>query len=812
MRDREVFREWWLFPAAFVYQELLLSVFAESSGVLLKQACVPEAMAAGFLVAAILAFLPGKGRTAAGVLAVLLSAFCFAVESTIQEVFATYMTPGNLLSGAGNVMEHYAGEALRSVPGGVVRFLLFGAPPALLLLFLTWRGRKPKRNQQQAQNPEQNQAQKENPAQSLDQNQAQKQNPAQNLARALRKIPALPAPVLFALAILLAGASAHAATRSPAAQLYGPHFSFDAGTETYGLISALRLSAGSHYFAGEEEAFSASGRGGASALPGAEAGAGLTASASDASPADASRSGSASDASRSGEPAKKVYSLNVLPLDFSAAQQSGSKNVAALEDFVTSRAATRQNEYTGLFEGKNLILICAEAFCGTFVREDLTPALYRLIHNGFYFSEYIQPEWGGSTTTGEVAFLLGFSSNDGDETMKKTEGHNNYFTMGNQLQRRGYSSIAFHNGSHTYYSRNLTHENLGYNQYVASGNGLSALTGHSYPTDTELFVDTLPLYADHEPFSVYYMTVSGHAPYERGSYYVKKYYDRVNEVVGSEYQEKTKYYICYQMELENALSELLKELDRRGLSERTVIAITGDHYPYGLGRGAAWKNDQNYIKDLVKDTTALYWNQDQSNLVLWCGSLEGEQKDMACEISSPVSSLDILPTLSNLFGLPYDSRLLPGRDVFAPDTEPLVYWNNLSWVTDRGRYDSRKNVYYPRDPADQDEEYPKRIHERVGDLLLYCRTALRNDYFGLLFGPDELKTTGDRLFEEDAARALKESREAEQARQAAEAEKARQAGEAEKAKQAAEAEKAKQAGEAEKTTKAEETEQTGKGE
>jgi lipoteichoic acid synthase len=203
-------------------------------------------------------------------------------------------------------------------------------------------------------------------------------------------------------------------------------------------------------------------------------------------------------------------------------------------------------------------MIAAESYSGVFISQELTPTLWRLTHNGFYFSDYYQPEWGGSTTTGEMAYLCGLAPQWGDESMTNTTHNNMYFTMGNQLQRLGYSSIAFHSGYYKYYKRHTTHENLGYNQFLGVGNGIEDIISYEYAPDSDLFENTIPLYIDHEPFSVYYMTLSGHAPYVSDSPLVEKYYDQVDAAFGDEYAKKTKYYICYQMELEAAMSLLVQ--------------------------------------------------------------------------------------------------------------------------------------------------------------------------------------------------------------------------------------------------------------
>ena len=122
-----------------------------------------------------------------------------------------------------------------------------------------------------------------------------------------------------------------------------------------------------------------------------------------------------------------------------------------------------------------------------------------------------------------------------EQSVIDTQNKNLYFTLGNQLQREGYYSASFHNGTHTYYSRYLTHENLGYDTFTALGNGLEKLTDY-YPDDEKFFDLTMDTYLDlQQPFSIYYMTVSGHCIYEKDNRYTQENLEYVRSIVGNMY-------------------------------------------------------------------------------------------------------------------------------------------------------------------------------------------------------------------------------------------------------------------------------------
>lgn len=428
-----------------------------------------------------------------------------------------------------------------------------------------------------------------------------------------------------------------------------------------------------------------------------------------------------------------IYGDNVM--DIAALSESASDEaIASLNSYVSTLTPSKQNEYTGLFEGKNLILICAEAFSDIVVNEELTPTLYRMVHNGFYFSEYYQPTWGGSTSSGEFSFVTGLAPVNGVQSMQDIRDNNNYFTLGNQLQRLGYFSRAYHNGEYDYYDRQLTHENLGYSQFLGLGNGLEDIADW-WTDDETLFSTTLDTYIDQQPFSIYYMTISGHCTYRSEKESVPEHLEEVLSVYGSRFKDTTNYYLCYQLELEDALTTLIEKLEAAGIADDTVICLTSDHYPYGLENTATFDNYEDYVTDLYGYTYSNSWEQDHNTLIIWSSCLENEYKDMACEISAPTYSLDIVPTLSNLFGLEFDSRLLVGRDVFS-DTEAIVLWTNYSWVTDQGKYDSATSTYYPNEGYENDQTYVDRINRIVANKINFSNQVVNTDYYRVLFGDD----------------------------------------------------------------------------
>ena len=420
----------------------------------------------------------------------------------------------------------------------------------------------------------------------------------------------------------------------------------------------------------------------------------------------------------------KVYQPHVISgLDFGElAEAEYDHTLKTLYSYLDSLTPALENEYTGLFEGKNLILITAESFNYAIIDPELTPTLYRLSTQGIQFNNAFVPLWTGNTSGGELAVFSGLAMNC---EMTIYSNQKPFNTISRQLMNQGYFSRAYHNNEYCFYNRQLTHENLGYEDYIGMGNGLEKGVENVWPaSDAEMIDFTLPQYIDQQPFSIYYMTVSAHCRYNfRGNAQSKKNQELVQDLP---YSEALKAYIACNLELEKGLTSLVAQLEEAGIADDTVIVMTADHFPYGLG--TAWDNDHDCLAELYGVEKYDEIERDRNTLIIWSGCLE----DMDIEIDAPVCSLDILPTLSNLFGLEYDSRLTVGRDVLGTE-EAIVPWPDGSWVTELGKYDSSTKKFTPYvDESQIPEGYVDRISAIVQTRVNFSRSVQRCGFFTAL--------------------------------------------------------------------------------
>jgi phosphoglycerol transferase MdoB-like AlkP superfamily enzyme len=369
-----------------------------------------------------------------------------------------------------------------------------------------------------------------------------------------------------------------------------------------------------------------------------------------------------------------------------------------------------KNEFTGKYQGYNLILITAEGFSHLAVRPDVTPTLYKLYQEGYKFTNFYTPLWGVSTSDGEYVACTGLIPKTGIWSFKRSAQNSLPLVMGNQLKKLGYQTVAYHNHSYKYYGRDFSHPNMGY-AYKGIGNGLEI--SKAWPrSDLEMMEKSIPEYIGDHQFHAYYMTVSGHLNYNfSGNNMAAKNRKHVQDLP---YSKTAQAYLATQIEFDRAMEYLLGELEKAGVADRTLIAISADHYPYGLERSA--------IEELAGEKVDNNFDLYRNSFLLWTKGME------PVTIDEPCSSLDIIPTLSNLLGLDYDSRLLMGRDIHS-QADPLVIFADGSFITDKGRYDANAERFEPNPGVSVEEGYVESICNIVACKTYFSAMILDTDYY-----------------------------------------------------------------------------------
>lgn len=413
---------------------------------------------------------------------------------------------------------------------------------------------------------------------------------------------------------------------------------------------------------------------------------------------------------------------NVLDIDFDKLiNEEENSMVKSMHEYFKNVTPTKQNEYTGIFKGKNLIYITAEGFDKIAIDESLTPTLYKLVNNGFVFENYYQPLFTVSTSDGEYMFLNSLIPKEGVWSFYRSSNIYMPFGVGNVFKREGYSTVnAYHDHTYTYYNRDESHPNLGFDKYIGCGNGLEELINcKTWPeSDVEMINATVDDYISSDNFMTYYMTVSGHLNYTFTGNYIS--YKNKDLVKGLPYTDHVKAYLAANIELDRAIESLINKLKEKGKLDDTVIVISPDHYPYGLKT-----SELNEISDSDRSDK---FEMFHTSLILYNSEMKENVK-----VTKYVSSIDVLPTIYNLFGIEYDSRLLMGRDALS-DAEGLVILSDRSFINEFGSYNSITGKY-TKFNEDVTNDYIEKLNHEVyqrftmSSLLLYEKNGVYLDYY-----------------------------------------------------------------------------------
>ncbi|MEG1143548.1 MAG: sulfatase-like hydrolase/transferase [Bacilli bacterium] len=394
---------------------------------------------------------------------------------------------------------------------------------------------------------------------------------------------------------------------------------------------------------------------------------------------------------------KELY--NILDIKF------GNKNI---DKYFLGVCPSNKNKYTGLLSNMNIIFITAESFDVSLINKDITPTLYNLRNDGIVFNNYYQPLYPVSTTDGEYMLLNSLLPKEGVWSFIESINKDMKFSLGNMFN--DYNRYSYHNGDYSFYTRDLSMPNIGLPFKGCNRDLDNVMDCSKWPSsDYEMIKGTYKDYIDKSKFIAYYMTVSGHLSYSKNNAMSNNNKNITDKLP---YSSEVKGYIGSNYELEKALKFLVDELKNKEILDNTLIVISPDHYPYGL-----LDKELSEISNNRKDM----FEKHHTSLIMYNPKLKG------IVVDKYVSSLDVLPTIYNLFDKKYDSRLLIGRDVFSND-EGLVILPNRSWINENGKYNSITNKFTSFNG--NSFNYAKEINKKIKGKFYASSSVLDTSYYG----------------------------------------------------------------------------------
>ena len=432
------------------------------------------------------------------------------------------------------------------------------------------------------------------------------------------------------------------------------------------------------------------------------------------------------DTDQSGDDTEKDLGYNVLNIDFGILDSmTDNDKIQAINKYCESLTGTNKNEYTGMLKDYNLIVLCAEAFSPAAIDPALTPTLYKMANQGIIFNNYYNA-FPNNTTDGEYALCMGLwpDSSRNKEVASFYASRNSYlpYCLGNIFkQQKGIECYGYHNYYGSYYGRDETHPNMGYNMSFL-GKGLD-ITAAWPASDYEMLQDSVSDYIDQEQFHAYYMTFSGHMYYDTSSNKMANRNWKLVKDLKMSYANRC--YMACNLELEKALAYLMDQLEEKGIADRTAIVLAADHFPYGLS-----ESQYSELIGYKVDKFTKY----KSSLLFWVGGLEEN-----IVVDEYCCNVDILPTILNLWGFSYDSRMLAGTDVFS-DGNHIAILNDMSFFNDKVWINaSNGEVRYQVDPNTLPANYVENMTKLVQTKMTLSKNILNTAYYNFVFSQGDVK-------------------------------------------------------------------------
>mgnify|MGYP002553591010 FL=1 len=390
-----------------------------------------------------------------------------------------------------------------------------------------------------------------------------------------------------------------------------------------------------------------------------------------------------------------------------------------INNYIKNKDITDYNSHTGMFEGKNVIVIMMESTNDIIINKDLYPNFYKLYSEGISFKNNYSPRNSCATGNNEFSGMTGLYTIQNNCTAN-IFSNNTYFTsIFNIFKNAGYRATSMHDYTEQYYVRNIIHKNLGSEAYY-NVNDLNIKYYNEYKnwaSDEDFMNAAMDITLNdtsNKPFMLWLTTVSGHQPYKVSSVEGDKY---LSITEGTDYSMELRRYMSKLKTFDNGLGILLDKLKASGKLDDTVIVMYGDHYPYGL-------KNKDISSVLTYDLDD--YEVERVPMVIYNSTIKSEV------VEKYSSYINLTPTLANLFNLDYDPRYYMGTDVFSDDYLNMVAFADGSWKNADVYYNASSGSikYYTSNEYTTDELI--RINNIVTNRMQISESIIRNNYFNYL--------------------------------------------------------------------------------
>lgn len=379
------------------------------------------------------------------------------------------------------------------------------------------------------------------------------------------------------------------------------------------------------------------------------------------------------------------------------------------------------NDYTNIFEGKNVIVIHAESMMTNtiglkFNNQEVTPTLNKLAGEGMYFNNFYSQVSVGTSSDSELTYNTSLMPTKSG-TAFVSYSDRKFIGIPSLLNEKGYYTFSMHANNADFWNRRAMHNNMGYQRFYSKtdykidkenivGLGLS---------DKEFFKQSInkieKINKKHEKWYGLLIMLSNHTPFSEVDKYgefpvdikeTKTNEDGTTEEVVYPYMEGTKLgnYFKSVHYADQALGEFITGLDQKGLLDNTVFILYGDH------DARLPRRDYNRLYNYDKENDSTLDSEDPNYkeydsyqyelgrkvpFIIWTKDMKGSWLNFTN--SNVMGMYDVVPTLGNMFG--FYNKYTFGHDIYNIGANNIVTFPNGNWVNNKLYYNSQKAEYFP---------------------------------------------------------------------------------------------------------------------
>jgi len=400
-------------------------------------------------------------------------------------------------------------------------------------------------------------------------------------------------------------------------------------------------------------------------------------------------------------------------------KEETNKKYVSLNNYFASQKVTDYNEYTGMFENKNVVVILMESVNEAIIHEEYFPNFYTLYSNGWHWENTYSPRNSCATGNNEFSALTSLYSIYNSCTANVYKKNTYFESIFNLFNNKGYVTRSMHDFNEWYYYRSTIHTNMGSGKFYGAKDLGIKTAGYygEWPSDVDFFEKAFDIVLNDDndsPWMTWLTTVTSHQPYSTSSTYGDLYKDDFKKLG---YSTTVSRYLSKLKVLDEAIGVMIEKLKEAEEWENTVIVLLADHYPYGLNK--------TYIKEMIDHELGDY-EIEKTPFVIYNAEMESKT------FSEYNSYINLVPTLANLMNLEYDPRLYMGTDLLSEDYKSLVVFADGSWKNEIAYYNaSTSKIKYYGDVTYTAEEI-QQINTEIDLKISMSSKAIKNNYFNYL--------------------------------------------------------------------------------